>query len=58
VTTKELLDGWEHLITDDLRFLGSRNMTESQVLGKAGLVPVMTHFYKLSAPCALKTRFR
>ena len=68
MTTKELLDeyfqglakkfGWGHLIADEFRLLGSRNMTESPVLGKAGFVQVMTQFYKLSPPCALKIRFR
>jgi hypothetical protein len=68
VTAKELLDeyfqglakkfGWKHLIVDGFRFLGSGSMTESPVLGKTGFVQMMTHFYKLLALRAFKTRFR
>jgi hypothetical protein len=64
MTTKELLDeyfrgqaknsGWEHLIADDFRFLGGRNMTEPPVLGKAGFIKVMTNFHNLFTAMRVK----
>ena len=55
MTTKELLDGWEHLIADDLRSLGSRNMTESPVLGIVRAFLAMEVRFGI-APAALRRR--
>ena len=72
MTTKELLDeyfqglakkfSWEHLIANDFRFLGSRNMTESPVLGKEnkrGQVSFIDNpdRSRYPAPMARRTRF-